>query len=145
MSFVALDERRDPARALRHEHALGFVDEPSRQAAPTRVGGDGEAIDVAAPAIPSADDAPDDGAALDRDEEIVGVRPDQPCELLERIRRARDRVRPLPQRQHVGTFFETARPDLDHRALTPDRFAPHPGRPVSYVEPLREETHGDQA
>src|SRR5438445_9344291 len=76
-------------------------------------------MDVAAPACPAACGAPDDRATLDRDEEVVGVRPDQPGELLERIRRARDRVRPLPQRQHVGTFFETARPDLDHRALTP--------------------------
>jgi len=146
MGFVAVDERRDPARPLRLENLLGLVDEPSRQAVPPGLRGDRQPIDVAAPAVPSPDDGPDDGALLDRDEETVAVRADQLSELLERIGRARDRTGAFPQGQHRPTLVETAGSDHDHRGRSsPIRFAPYPGRPVSYGQSLREETHGDQA
>src|SRR6266545_4493269 len=129
MGFAALDERRHPACALHRQDELGLVDEPSRQAEAPRLRCDRQTINVAAPAVPSPDHAPDDGALLDRDEETLAVRLDQPPELLERIGRARNGAGALPEGQHRRALLETAGPDHDHRDDSwPNQIAPHQGR-----------------
>src|SRR6266545_3587861 len=129
MGFAALDERRHPACALHRQDELGLVDEPSRQAEAPRLRCDRQTINVAAPAVPSPDHAPDDGALLDRDEETLAVRLDQPPELLERIGRARNGAGALPEGQHRRARRETAGPDHDHRDDSwPNQIAPHQGR-----------------
>src|SRR5262249_44705858 len=94
--LVTLDERRYPTNALRAQDALGRPNDLPPESGPPGFGRDRQAIDVAAPAVPSADDAADDGALLDRDEEMIGVIAHEPRDLLERVGRARNRARAHP-------------------------------------------------
>src|SRR5206468_4332869 len=131
VGFVAFDERGQPATALRFHDERRLTIEPSRHSAPPRLRRDLEAIDVAPPAVPAPDHAADDRVALDRDEEAVAVRPDEPLELLERVGRTRDSAGALPEGQHRRALLDAAGSDHDRRArfLAHSRFAPHRGRP----------------